>query len=462
MHEPDSAISRDVESVLRGHPFRAILRLAWPATASMLLSTILSVVNAVWVGHLGADPIAAVISATFIVWILQSLVAILSTGLVATVSHALGAGDRDTARVLGEESLRFAVLFAVSITAVGLLLRGPLFALMHLDPDVVRLGKQYMAIYFSAAILIVFVEWAMGLFRASGNTRLPLAAMSSGIVLNIILDPLLIYGVGPFPRLGVAGAAVATTCSYLLVSILFLRFVRQGRLPFPLRMSLWGPVNRRRIGRLVAIGLPISCSGVAFSIVYLFVNRITAQFGTTAVAALGIGNRIESVNYMFAWGFSIAAATLVGQNLGARNPKRAAELARKTLLLVSVYTTITTALFLLFPRAIMHMFVDDPAVLAQGAHYVTILALSQLFMGWDIVFEGVFVGAGNTLPPMLVGIPAAALRIPLAWLLAVVLRLGSDGVWWTITSTTIARGAIMYIWFSLGRWQKRQVLQAPI
>ncbi|MEW5701966.1 MAG: MATE family efflux transporter [Candidatus Zixiibacteriota bacterium] len=451
-------ISRDVESILHGHPYRAIIRLAWPATASMLLHTVFSVVDAIWVGHLGADPIAAVISATFIVWILQSLVMVISTGLVAMVSQALGAGDKKAAQSVGEYSLRFAVLFALLITVVGLLLRQPLFALMHLEPSVVTLGKQYMAVYFLAAILIVFVEWSMGLFRASGDTRRPLAAMSTGIVLNVILDPLLIYGIGPLPRLGVVGAALATAISYTVVCLIFLRFLRAGRLPFPVRLSPWGTIDWSIVGRMVTIGIPISISNIVFSIVYLFVNRITAGFGTAAVATLGIGNRIESINYLFAYGFSIAAATLVGQNLGAGNPARAAALTRKTLVIVSIYTLLTSIVFMLFPRTIMHVFVDDPQLLQAGSHYIRILALSQVFMAWEIVLEGAFSGAGDTMPPMIVAIPGAVLRIPSAWVLGVWLGLGPDGVWWTITTTTVVKGVALYVWFSLGRWRKRRVL----
>jgi putative MATE family efflux protein len=207
----------------------------------------------------------------------------------------------------------------------------------------------------------------------------------------------------------------------------------------------------------VRIGIPISISGVVFCVVYLFVNRITAGFGTEAVAALGIGNRIESINYLISFGFSTAVATLVGQNLGAGNPDRAAELAYKTVKLITSFTGFTAILFLIFPEILIRFFVDDPAVVDAGRSYVRILALSQILMGWEIVLEGAFSGAGDTVPPMIVSIPGSILRIPLAWWLAIVLGWGVTGVWWTITISSVLKGTALLIWFSLGRWKTRQV-----
>ena len=454
---PIQPLNRDIESVLKGHPYKAIIRLAWPATIAMLLHTLFSITDAIWVGRLGAAPIAAVISASFVVWILLSLTSVLATGVVAMISRAIGAGDRVKAAAVAEETFRFALLYALIITAIGLWARGPLFDLMRLEPDVTRLGQDYMGVYFGASILVVFGEWVSALFRASGNTRLPLMIHSIAVVLNVFLDPVLIYGLGPFPRWGSTGAAVATAFAYLVSTGLAVLFLLKGRLPFQFRMRLWGPMDWARIGRLVMIGLPISISGIVFSIVYLFVNRITAEFGTPAVAALGIGNRIESINYLVAFGFSTAVATLVGQNLGARNPERADDLTRKTIKLVSAFTGVMTVIFLLFPASIMRIFVDDPAVLAAGKDYVRILALSQIMMAWEIVYEGAFSGAGDTLPPMVIAIPGAVLRIPLAWFLAIGLGWGIEGIWWTITLSTLLKGISLYIWFSFGHWKKREV-----
>ena len=214
MDTPSTPISKDIESVLRGHPYKAIMRLAWPATLSMILHTLFAVVDLIWVGRLGAVPIAAVISATFVLWIMYSLVSILSTGVVAVISQSLGAGKLDQARDVAEETWRFALLFACLIAIPGYLFREPIIDFMHLEPLVAKTASAYLGIYFLTAVFIVISEWAAALFRASGNTRTPLVVFGVGLGLNIVLDPLFIFGWGSFPRLETVGAAVATAISY--------------------------------------------------------------------------------------------------------------------------------------------------------------------------------------------------------------------------------------------------------
>lgn len=457
-HEPTAApISRDVESILRGHPYRAIMRLAWPATASMLFETLFAVVDMIWVGRLGPTPLAAVISATFVVWIMMSLSSVLTTGLVAVVARAIGASDLNRARAVTEETWRLVFLFGVIITVAVIGLRHQIIAVMQLEPEVTRLAEQYLLVYFAGSVIIVFFQWAGALYRACGNTRTPLLVFSISTVVNIVLDPLLIFGIGPFPEWGTVGAAAATVASYAVASVVFIILLRRQRLPFRVGYAIIGPMSWPRIGRLLSIGLPISVSGITFSVVYLFVNQVASRFGTESVAALGIGNRIESIDYLVSYGFALAVATLVGQNLGAGNPARAASLAHKTLLLVTGFTGMMTAIYLLFPGPLLHVFSDDPTVITAGVSYVRILALSQILMGWEIVLEGAFSGAGDTLPPMIVSIVGSIGRIPLAWALAVWLDWGIVGVWWTITISSIVKGSVLYVWFGLGRWKLRTV-----
>lgn len=457
MDAPPTPANKDIESILRGQPYRAIVRLAWPTTVSMLLHTLFNVVNLIWVGRLGPVPIAAVISATFIIWILYSLISILSTGVVAMIARFLGAGQLEDAREVAEQTWRFALIFACAIALPGYIFRESIIAVMHLEPAVAKAASDYLGIYSLTSIFIVFAEWAGALFRAAGNPRTPLTVFAIGLAINLVLDPLLIFGIGPFPRLEVVGAAVATAISYGLIALTIFWLMRGRPLPFEVRLSIFGRMDWPRLGRLLMIGTPISILGIVFSIVYLFINRITAGFGTEAVATLGIGNRIESINYLVASGFGLATATLVGQNLGARNPGRAAEMTHKTILLVSLYIGITSLFFLVFPEAIVRVFTNDPAVIEAGRGYIRILALSQVFMGWEIVLEGAFSGAGDTWPPMIVAIPGAIARIPLAWLLAEHWGLGPDGVWWSITITTIVKASILYVWFARGKWKHRTV-----
>ncbi|HSG99378.1 MAG TPA: MATE family efflux transporter, partial [candidate division Zixibacteria bacterium] len=178
--------SKDIEAILHGHPYRAIIRLAWPAAASMLLHTLFTIVDMIWVGRLGAEPIAAVISAAFVIWILFSLVSILTTGLVAMVSRSLGAGDYGRARAITEESWRFAIGFGLAITAIGIVFREPIIGVMRLEPNVTRIGAAYLGVYLAGALPIVLVDWSSAVFRASGNTRTPLIVMSTGLVLNMV------------------------------------------------------------------------------------------------------------------------------------------------------------------------------------------------------------------------------------------------------------------------------------
>ena len=211
------------------------------------------------------------------------------------------------------------------------------------------------------------------------------------------------------------------------------------------------------VHRIIKIGIPPSIAGIVFSIVYLFINRITAHFGTQSIAALGIGNRMESLSYMTCFGFSIAAATLVGQNLGAGKPERASQSAWRTVYITSFITGGVSILFLSLPKAISSFFITDSQVIPIAVDYLRILSISQVFMAWEIVLEGAFSGAGDTLPPMMVSLPGSILRIPLAYLLAMTLGLGINGVWWSITLTSIVKGILLAFWFKQGKWKKRQI-----
>jgi putative MATE family efflux protein len=203
--------------------------------------------------------------------------------------------------------------------------------------------------------------------------------------------------------------------------------------------------------------LPIATQQLIFIAVYWFLIRIVHHFGEPAGAAMGIGNRMESLSYLTCSGFAMAASTMVGQNLGAGNPDRAEKCAWGAAGLAVAFTTAMGAIFVIFPNLIVNIFTDDQSVHVIAADYLIILGLSQMTMALEIVIEGAFAGSGDTIPPMAVMIPGAVVRVPLAYYLAFDLGWGINGVWWTLTITTTIKAIILAIWFRRGRWKLRKL-----
>lgn len=446
-------VPRKQPDLITGPITPTILRLAWPVVAGMFLETAFHVANAFWMGHLSAAAMAAVISSGFIIWLCFSLFGVVSTGTNAMIARFIGAGDRDMAGRVAGQALLFGVTFSLGIAVLGISIRTDIFRLMGTSPEVTSLGMTYLLILFSCAPLFAASEVFAAMLRASGDTKTPTIAFACGTALNIVLDPFLIFGIGPFPRLKVAGAGFATLANALLALGLLLWFLKRKPVPFkpPLGYDLG------LIRRIARIGIPASISGIMFSIVYIFLTRIASAFGTEALAALGIGNRIESINYMTSFGFEVATATMVGQNLGAKKPERSESSAWRATQIIVCLTGATSLLMFLFSRQVASWFTPDPKVIPLAASYARILALSQLFMGIEIVLSGGFSGAGDTMPPMFISVFFSLLRLPVALVLSRGFHIKSDAVWWAISSTTIVKGTLMGLWFKTGRWKKKEV-----
>jgi putative MATE family efflux protein len=281
--------------------------------------------------------------------------------------------------------------------------------------------------------------------------------MAWTVAVNIILDIFLIYGVWIFPRLEVVGAGIATTVAHTFAGLIGFYFVKTGRIPFKII-----PVNLFKIDfgvvfKTIKIGLPISLAGLNFTIVYLVITRIMSEFGTAAVASIPVGNRVESISYMTCHGFYMAVSSMVGQNLGARDPARAAKSVWTSSGIMSAITLFFGAIFIVFPEYITVIFSEDPEVIRISAEYLRILGYSQVFMGFEFVFEGAFTGAGYTVPPTIVSVPGTLIRIPLAYYLAITLGLGPIGVFWAITVSTVIKGLWLAAWFKFGTWYKEEI-----
>ena len=426
---------------------RTIARIALPAVASSLLMTLFTSVDAFWIGtRIGASGLAAVSIAVFWIWLIISVAEMVNVGVTAVASRRYGEGRADAAARVAGDALLLSLALGVLSAAIGLPLLQPMFATMHAPPEVARLGARYFGTYLLGAPLIYGFFAVDAAFRAAGDTRTPFIILAASVAVTLVLDPILIVGWGPVPSLGVAGAAIATICTRAVAFLIGLTIIgRRGVVRF-------GRPDMRALWAVLRIGLPTAMTGVVFSLIYVMVTRTATQFGTPALAALGIGHRVESWLYMIGVGCGAATAAIVGQNLGAGRVDRAEKAGWISVAFCSVFGVLAFAMEVSFPERFASIFSSDPAVIAEAARYLRIAAVSQVGICAEIVLEGALGGAGATLPPMLTSTTITASRIPLAaWAAA---RWGIAGLWWTITITALLRAVGMMLLWRAGRWKR--------
>jgi putative MATE family efflux protein len=445
---------RSVTSLVSGSLTSTVAAVALPAVASTLLMTLFATVDAYWVGtRIGPQGLAAVSTSIFWVWMLISCAEMVSVGLTAVAARRHGERLHQAAARAVSDALFLSVALAILLAGVGLANLDALFGLMHTPPEVTALGKHYLGTYLLGAPLIFGFFAIDAAFRAAGDTHTPFLLLLGCVIAALALDPVLILGLGPAPRLGIAGAAVATiftrSVAFLIGIVILMRR----------RMVTFGPPALPTLRAIVRVGLPTALTGVVFSIIYVLLTRTTTKFGTPALAALGVGHRVESWSYMVGIGFGAAAAAIVGQNLGAKQverAERAAWIATGFAMTIGLIAAIAEYSFAMdFGR----LFTSDPAVIAESARYLRIGAVSTFFAGAELVLEGALGGAGDTLPPMITSTALTALRIPLAaWAAS---RWGTQGIWWTISLTALGRGVAMMALWKWGRWKRVVWVSSP-
>jgi putative MATE family efflux protein len=423
-----------------------VVRLAVPAVAASLLQLVFLLVDTFWVGRiLGPAALAAVSTAGFAVWMLTAVGEMIGVGLTAVAARRHGEGAHGLAAVAAGTTLAFGLGLGALIALGGWMGLPLLFAVMGTPPEVTELGRLYLGTYLIGTPFVFGYFATEATFRAAGDTRTPLVLLGASVVVNIVLDPLLILGLGPLPALGIAGAATAAVATRGLTMVLGIVFLARRRL---VRISVW---HWRSAWAVVRIGAPTAATGVIFSLVYIGLTRITTRFGTPALAALGVGHKLEGFAYMAATGFALAAAAVVGQNLGAGRAERARFAGWLTTGYALVAGGLAAVAFLAFPETLLSVFTTSRAVIADGASYLRIIAFAELAMAVEIVLEGAMGGAGFTLQPMLWSVGLTAARIPIAvWLAGVV---GLPGVWWAISLTALGRGVAMALLWRSGRWR---------
>jgi len=448
------APSQQERAIREGPLVPVLLRLAGPVFVSMLLHTLFNLVNAFWVACLGKDELAAVTTAIFATWILGGICEMVGAGLLALVSRHWGAEERGAAVRVAAEGVTLSIVFALVLAATAHWSAPTLFRLLDTPPEVTREGTRYLHTLILGSIFLFPLVALESVLRASGDTRTPMQVGLGVILINLALDPLLIFGWGGWPGLGVNGAAIATVISHAAGLVILALRLRRASSPF---RGIFGQTGRLRLAtalRLLRVGGPPTVGTLLFAVVYLFLSRLTAQLGTAELAVLGVGNRLESLCFLSAQALSVATAAVVGQNLGARDLPRALAAAKRAAVLGAGFGTLMGAVFWFGGGWLFHFFGDDPDLRRLAGPYMQVLGLAQTAMGLEIVLMGAFGGAGYTRAPSWISVAISVARVPLAAWAAFHLGGGAGlmGVVWVITLTAVLRALFLYGLFRRGRW----------
>jgi len=431
---------------------RALLRLALPVLMSQMLRLAYQWVDAMWVKGLGVQATAAVTTSVFVLWCVYAFNDIFGAGLQAYVSQLIGAGERARAGVAVRKALTASFAMGAACAVAGLVAARPLYALVDPAGGVVEAGATYLRIVLLGAPLMLPALTAEIAFRAGGDTRTPLMLDGLSIVFNILLAPVLIYGLGPAPRLGVAGAAWATVAAQALLAASYAVLALRRHPAFPLaRRAPGAPVG---IGGLARVGVPAALIGSLFSVVYLAFVRAASPHGEAAVALIGVGNRIEALQFILSLSVGLAGATLLGQALGAGRVDRAEEVLHTAQRWAMLLAAGMTVLLFAFPRLFLGLFTSDPEMFALGVPYLRILAITIIATGVEITTAETVIGSGHTREMSAIYTVVSLLRIPLAFMVTRWGNAGVLGIAWLITISCIVRAALLVGWASRGTWKR--------
>lgn len=428
----------------QGSIFQALTRLALPIIATSFVQMAYSLTDMVWVGRVGSGAVAAVGTAGFFTWLANAIILIPKVGAEVGVAQAIGRKNLDDAKIYVRHSLQLIIALSVLYGAGLIILRRPLVGFYRLGESIESAARTYLVIVSLGMVAFAINPIFTAIFNGAGDSTTPFRINVIGLVMNIILDPIFIFGLGPIPRMETAGAAIATVLAQLTVTLVFVWEARKRPELFA-GLDLRATPDRSLLRRIVNLGFPVALQSGFFTLIAMAIARILAQWGPLPIAVQQVGSQIESISWMTAGGFQTAMSAFIGQNYGARKWDRVYKGYFVGLGIVSVLGLFATFLLIFGARPLFAVFIPEEEAIVHGVVYLRILGLSQLWMCIEIVTAGAFIGHGKTFPPSIVGIGFNLLRIPAALILSAT-SLGVDGVWWAISISSIFKGLVLSAW----------------
>jgi putative MATE family efflux protein len=437
----------DITNLTEGKIRSTLVKLALPIMGTGFIHMAYNLTDIIWLGRLSTEAVAAAGAAGFYLWLGTSLVMISQVGVGVNVAQCYGKGDMESAKKYISNGFQLDFFIALMYSLFLILFRHQLIGFFNLqDENVIKMSVDYLTIIGIGITFHFLNPIFSATLNSTGNSITPFKINTIGLIANIIIDPILIFGLGPIPSLGIKGAALATISAQFFVTMIFI-FIGKTYGTIYSHIKLFVKPDMEIIKNIVKLGIPPFLQSGLHAAINMVITKIVAGFGPVAVAVQSIGSNIESLTWMTADGFSSAISAFTGQNYGAKKLERIKEGYIQGIQILGGIGILTTVLLIFGAEILFTIFVpNDPAAIREGIIYLRILGLSQFFMSIEIGTTGAFNGLGRTLPPTVNGVVLNALRIPAAIFLSST-ALGLSGVWFSISISSIFKGIILFIWF---------------
>lgn len=441
---------------------KSLIKLALPIMGTSFIQMAYNIIDMMWVGKDGSDSVAAVGTAGFYPWLAMAFIMISKAGAEIKVAQSIGNKNVKLTKEYIKAAIELNIIIGLIYTLVMLLFNKQLIGIFNLGDDtIIRNAREYLIIVSIPMIFYFLNNVFTSIFNGLGDSKTPFMINTLGLVCNIVLDPIFIFGIGPINRMGVKGAGLATALSDGIVTLAFLAIILKTKNKF-FKVKLFRNMKLDYYNVLYKLGLPVALQEGLFTIFSMAIGIIIARFGADAIAAQKVGSQIESISWTTAEGLAVALSTFVGQNYGARKHDRITKGSRFAIMTALIWGGFTSITLILLCKPIFALFINEQQAILKGADYLRILGFSQLFMCIEITMGGIFKGIGRTKIPSYISIIFTGARIPMALILSNDRILGVNGIWWSISVSSILKGiSILSIFIILHRAKKFYMLEKP-
>ena len=441
-------------NLTKGPILKTLTKLAIPIMASSFLGTLYNITDMAWIGLLGSKAVAGVGVGGMFTWLSQGLAAMARMGGQVQVAQCIGRGERDRAHGFAQAAVQLATLMGMAYAVISLVFTQQMVAFFQLtDPEAQTAALSYTKIACGLIVFSFLTLTMTGLYTAQGDSKTPFLANLIGLVTNMILDPVLILGPGPFPKLGVVGAAIATVTAQAIVMMMMILGVLIQKKENVLKgIRLTAKIPKEYLGGLCRIGIPTAIQGMAYCAISMVLTRMVSAYGAEAVATQRVGGQIESISWNTADGFAAALNAFIAQNYGAGKMGRVRKGYRASLWTVGIWGLLISFVFICFPKAIADIFFHEPKAVATAVGYLVIIGFSEAFMCVELTTVGALSGLGRTRLCSIISIAFTSARIPLAIILGGLI--GLSGIWRALSITSIIKGIIFtctFLWITRKR-----------